>query len=110
MRGKRRLHQSPDQSEISACRWWIEQERELIRPPLTVALGGTAARSLFGKTMAIGRNRGVPHSLADGSEAWITVHPSYLLRIPEPERKREERQKFVDDLKRIRDRAEKLVA
>ena len=110
MRGKRRLHQTPDQEEISACRWWIEQELELIRPTLTVALGGTAARSLFGKTMAIGRNRGVPHSLADGSEAWITVHPSFLLRIPEPERKREERGKFVDDLKRIRDRAAQLAA
>ena len=49
MRGKRRLHQSPDQSEISACRWWIEQERELIRPPLTVALGGTAGRKVGGR-------------------------------------------------------------
>lgn len=110
MRGKRRLHQSPDQSEISACRWWVEQERELIRPPLTVALGGTAARSLFGKAMAIGKNRGVAHSLADGSEAWITVHPSFLLRLPDEAARRAERIKFVDDLKRIRDRSEALAA
>jgi probable DNA metabolism protein len=110
MRGKRRLHQTPDQEEISACRWWIDQERELIRPPLTVALGGTAGRSLFGKAITISRMRGVPQQLADGSECWVTVHPSYLLRIPEPERKREERKKFVEDLKRIRDRAAKLAA
>jgi probable DNA metabolism protein len=109
MRGKRRLHQTPDQEEISACRWWIEQERELIRPSLTVALGGTAGRSLFGKAITISRLRGAPQQLPDGSECWVTVHPSYLLRIPEPERKREERRKFVDDLKRIRDRAAKLA-
>jgi DNA polymerase len=110
LRGKRRIHQTPGQDEISACRWWVEQERELIRPPLTVALGGTAARSLFGKTMAIGRNRGVPQSLSDGSEAWITVHPSFLLRIPEEERRREERALFVRDLKLIKARAAELAA
>ena len=110
LKGKRRLHQKPDGGEIEACRWWIDQERVLLRPPLTVALGATAARSLFGKVMAIGRNRGVPHKLPDGGEGWITVHPSFLLRIPEPDRKREERAKFVDDLKRIRDRAAKLAA
>jgi uracil-DNA glycosylase len=110
MRGKRRLHQTPGQDEVEACRWWIDQERELIRPPLTVALGGTAGRSLFGKAITISRMRGAPQQLADGSECWVTVHPSYLLRIPEPERKREERQKFVDDLKRIRERAAKLAA
>ncbi|WP_118858507.1 UdgX family uracil-DNA binding protein [Sphingomonas mesophila] len=109
-RGKRRIHQSPDAGEISACRWWIEQERELIRPPLTVALGATAARSLFGKIMAIGKNRGVPHSLPDGGEGWITVHPSFLLRLPDEAARRDERRKFVDDLKRIRERAEALAA
>src|SRR6476646_10519938 len=65
-RGKRRIHNKPDAGEISACRWWIDHERALIRPPLTVALGATAAYSLFGKTMAIGKNRGVPLKLADG--------------------------------------------
>jgi probable DNA metabolism protein len=108
-RGKRRLHQSPDAGEIQACRWWIEQERELIRPPITVALGATAARSLFGKVMAIGKNRGAALELPDGGEGWITVHPSFLLRIPEEERRNEEKRKFLADLKRIRARAEELT-
>ena len=108
-RGKRRIHNKPDGGEIAACRWWIEHERELIRPPVTVALGATAANSLFGKTMAIGKNRGAPLALPDGSECWITVHPSFLLRIPEEDRKREERALFVRDLKRIRARAEELA-
>lgn len=109
-RGKRRIHNKPDAGEIEACRWWLDQERALIRPPVTVALGATAARSLVGRIVTIGRARGTPLTLADGSECWVTVHPSFLLRIPEPDRRREERSKFVADLKRIRARAEKLAA
>jgi uracil-DNA glycosylase len=81
-RGKRRIHNKPDASEISACRWWLQQELELIRPPVTVALGATAARSLFGRVVTIGKMRGEPQALDDGSECWVTVHPSFLLRIP----------------------------
>ena len=109
-RGKRRIHSKPDAGEIHACRWWLEQEREIIRPPVTVALGATAARSLVGKIVTISKVRGQPIELADGSECWITVHPSYLLRIPEEDRRREERERFIDDLKQIRKRAEKLAA
>jgi uracil-DNA glycosylase family protein len=109
-RGKRRIHNKPDAGEIEACRWWLEQERALIRPPVTVALGATAARSLTGKTVTISRVREEPLTLVDGSECWVTVHPSFLLRIPEPDRRREERAKFVRDLKRMKARAEKLAA
>ena len=108
-RGKRRIHNKPDSGEIEACRWWIGHERELIRPPVTVALGATAAQSLFGKAMAIGKNRGAPLVLPDGSECWITVHPSFLLRIPEEDRKREEKKLFLRDLKRIKARAGDLA-
>ena len=102
-RGKRRIHAKPDAGEIDACRWWIEQERMLLRPKVTVALGATAARSLFGKTMTIGRERGRAMRLPDadgmgGGEAWITVHPSYLLRLPDEAAKRTEFDRFVADL------------
>ena len=76
---------------------------------MTVAIGATAARSLFDKTMTISRVRGEPLKLPDGSECWVTVHPSFLLRIPEEERRREERALFVRDLKRIKERAAELV-
>ena len=108
-RGKRRVHNKPDGGEIEACRWWIERERSLLRPPVTVALGATAARSILHKVVTIGRVRGTPLPLEDGGECWVTVHPSFLLRIPEPDRKREERAKFVEDLKKIRDRAAQLA-
>ncbi len=98
-RGKRRIHAKPGGGEIDACRWWIEQERMLIRPQVTVALGATAARSLFGRVMTIGRERGRPMTLPEGGTAWITVHPSYLLRLPDKVQAEEEFGRFVEDLK-----------
>jgi DNA polymerase len=109
LRGKRRIHNKPNAGEITACHWWIEHERELIHPALTVALGATAARSLVGRTVTISKVRGAPLALADGSECWVTVHPSSLLRIPDPDGRREARALFLRDLKRIKARAEKLA-
>ena len=98
-RGKRRIHAKPDAGEITACRWWIEQERAIVRPKLTVALGATAARSLLGKVVTISRERSRLIDLPGGGAAWITVHPSFLLRLPDPAAKAEEYARFVDDLK-----------
>jgi DNA polymerase len=64
---------------------------------------------LLGKTVTISKMRDAPIVLADGSECWVTVHPSFLLRIPEEDRKREERRLFLRDLKRIKRRAEELA-
>ena len=99
-RGKRRIHSKPGTGEIDACRWWIEQERMIVRPELTVALGATAARSLLGRTVTIGRERGQRLDLPDGSgAALITVHPSFLLRLPDPALREEEYARFVEELK-----------
>lgn len=99
-RGPRRIHDKPDVPEIDACRWWVEQERMILRPRLTVALGATAARSLFGRTITISRERGRLIDLPDNSGAgWITVHPSFLLRIDDKARADEEYARFVSDLK-----------
>jgi DNA polymerase len=108
-RGKRRIHNKPDAAEITACKWWIEHERELIRPPVTVALGATAARSLVGKVVTISRVRGEPLTLADGSECWVTAHPSSILRAPDEQARREGKRLFLRDLKRIKARAEGLA-
>ena len=109
LRGKRRIHNRPDAGEITACRWWIERERELIRPPLTVALGATAARSLVGKVVTISKVRGEPLRLSDGSECWVTAHPSSILRAPDEEARTEGRRLLVRDLKRIKARARELT-
>ncbi|CAN5224878.1 hypothetical protein BH10PSE15_BH10PSE15_16380 [soil metagenome] len=98
-RGKRRIHAKPDAGEITACRWWIEQEHALVRPKVTVALGASAARSLLGKAVTISRERGRALDLPGGGTAWITVHPSFLLRLPDPAARNEEYARFVADLK-----------
>ena len=104
-RGKRRIHQKPEAPEIQACRWWIEQERMLIRPPVTVALGATAARALLGRVVTISRTRGQQLTLEDGGECWVTVHPSYLLRIDDRGKAEEEYRQFVADLRNANERA-----
>jgi DNA polymerase len=97
-RGKRRLHKRPNNEEIQHCRWWLDQERSLIRPRLVVALGATAAYSLLHKTVNISRSRGRKLELEDGSGLMVTVHPSYLLRLPDATSKAEQYDLFVQDL------------
>jgi DNA polymerase len=98
-RGKRRIHSKPNVGEITACRWWFEQESALIAPDVTVAMGATAARSVIGRAKAIGTSRGRSHELPEGGTGWVTVHPSYLLRIPDKVKKDEEFARFVEDLR-----------
>jgi uracil-DNA glycosylase len=98
-RGKIRLHQKPNMPEIKACRQWYERELASIKPYLLVAMGATAAQCVFGKITPINRNRGRLIDLDDGPKALVTVHPSYLLRLPDADAKAREYQRFVDDLK-----------
>ena len=105
-RGKRRIHKKPNELEINACHQWLERELALVRPALIVALGATAARAIFGRATAIEKNRGrvIPAAQAKlGSEAdvLVTVHPSFLLRVPDEDRDAAY-ERFVADLKLIR--------
>jgi len=107
-RGKRRLHQSPGAKEIDTCRWWIESERAIVQPKLVLAMGASAARGMLGKTVSISKARGSPIALEDGSELWITAHPSYLLRLEGPARE-EQARLFDADLAAVKERLEELV-
>ena len=107
-RGKRRLHQSPTAKEIDMCRWWQEAERAIVRPKLVLALGASAARGILGKTVSITKARGVPMPLGDGSELWITAHPSYLLRLDGPAREEQEAL-FARDLAAVRERLAEIA-
>ena len=105
-RGKRRIHKKPSELEISACHQWLERELTLIRPALVVALGATAARAVFGRATAIEKNRGhiiegTQAKIALDADLLVTVHPSFLLRVPDEDRD-EVYERFVADLKLIR--------
>ena len=99
MRGKRRLHKRPDAGEIEACRWWLDLERELVRPSVIVALGVTAARGVLGHTVTIAKARDATVPLDDGTQVRVTIHPSLLLRLQSEAEKHAEYGRFVSDLR-----------
>lgn len=106
-RGKRRIHKKPNEQEISVCQQqWLDNELRIIEPELVIAMGATAARAVFGRATAIGKNRG--HVIKDKTlaseitaDVIVTVHPSYLLRVPDEDRDAAFAQ-FVEDLKLAR--------
>jgi uracil-DNA glycosylase family protein len=99
MRGKRRLHKRPNAYEIERCHWWLDQERAIVKPRAIVVLGATAARSLLGRVVTISKMRGRPHQLADGTPVFVTIHPSWLLRIEDEADKQREERAFIADLR-----------
>jgi DNA polymerase len=101
-RGKRRIHAKPNAGEISACRWWLDRELDLVRPDIAVALGATAAQGLLGKAIPVTRMRGEIVAREDGLRVFVTVHPSYLLRIPDADAKQAERERFLDDMRKVK--------
>jgi DNA polymerase len=94
------LHQKPVTAEIRACRPWLERELEFVKPKIAVAMGASAAQSLFGKAMPVNKNRGTL-KMVGGMQALITVHPSYLLRIEEPADAEAEYARFVSELRLV---------
>jgi len=107
-KGKHRLHQSPAAKEIDTCRWWLEAERALVQPRLVLALGASAARGLLGRTVSVGRERGRAIMLDDGAELWVTVHPSYLLRL-EGAAREEQARLFAADFAAVKERLAELA-
>ena len=98
-RGKLRIHKTASKAQISSCQPWLEAELKAIRPKVIVCMGNTAVLSVIGRGVRLTdeRSRILPHHLAAG--ALITVHPSFLLRMPDPLRREEEYRRFVDDLR-----------
>lgn len=99
-RGKRRLHQKPTAGEIKHYRWWLMKELDLVAPQVVVALGATAVQALAGKALPITKVRG--ETTFANRRGFITVHPSYLLRLPDAGERAAAYEAFVADLRRVR--------
>jgi len=97
-RGKLRLHKRPNAYEIERCRWWLDLERELVKPTGLVALGATAARSLLGRVVSISKVRGQRLETGDGAALLVTIHPSLLLRLKDKAEEQRMYRQFVGDL------------
>ncbi len=102
-RGKKRIHQKPNAGEIGACRPWLDAELAVIRPAAVVCLGATAAQALLGKTFKVTQHRGEVMPSALAPLVMGTIHPSSILRAPDDETRRAELERFVEDLKKLRD-------
>ena len=99
-RGKRRIHQRPTAGEVRLYRWWLQKELDFVDPKLVVALGATALLALTGKAQPVSKARG--EAVLDGRHGFVTVHPSYLLRVPNPSERQRAYRDFVADLKKVR--------
>jgi DNA polymerase len=101
-RGKRRLHQRPSSGEVVQCRWWLRREAALVKPRLIVAMGATATFAITGRSGRLPELRGEVVPFAPGCDLLVTVHPAYLLRIPDRRRAAEETERFRADLRLAR--------
>jgi len=104
-RGKRRLHASPHASHATACRPWLMAEIESVRPKVIVCLGATAARAVFGPGFALMDDHGRWHVLDDGTRAFATVHPSWVLRQPDEKAREAAYRLLATDLAQLVDAA-----
>ncbi|QHC36073.1 UdgX family uracil-DNA binding protein [Komagataeibacter xylinus] len=95
----RRIHEKAGPAEIAACAPWLAAERRIIRPAVVVMLGVTAASALLGRSVTISRERSRIITMEDGSDGLVTVHPSYLLRLPDEAARAREYDRFVNDLR-----------
>ncbi len=100
--GKRRKHKKPSATEIAACRPWLEAETEVVKPRVIICLGATAAQAAFGKAVRLNELRGRPWSTSIAPIVFVTVHPSAVLRHPDPVEREREYRGFVEDLRSIR--------
>lgn len=101
-RGKRRIHKKPSVGEVRACHPWLEAEFAIIRPAIIGCLGATAAQAILGNEFRLTKERGEPIDHPSGRKVVATVHPSSILRAPDPESREAAYAQFVKDLKVIR--------
>lgn len=100
-RGKRRIHQKPDRSQVSACLPWLEAELDIVKPAALVCLGATAAQALLGNHIRIGRHRGTRIDSDLAGLVTLTAHPSSILRATPGTEHDSAMDAFVNDLKGI---------
>ncbi|MXN49904.1 UdgX family uracil-DNA binding protein [Shinella sp. AETb1-6] len=109
-RGKRRIHQKPDRNEIEHCRWWLAKEVELVKPKLIVALGATAVFALSGERKPLSQLRGKPITMQGEVVLYPTIHPSFLLRLPDEAERKRQHSLFIEDMQMVRHLSETMAA
>ncbi len=107
-RGKRRIHSKPNAREIQACKPWLVAEMQVIKPPIVVALGATAAQALMGNAFRVTKERGIPRETQWAPFTLATYHPSALLRMPDEGARERAYDDFLTDLKQVANHLDSL--
>jgi uracil-DNA glycosylase len=100
-RGKRRIHQRPNGTEIKACGFWLHAELGVIRPRLVVLLGAVAGEAVFGSRFRVGEHKGKTEEASIGPWRGLvvsTIHPSAVLRGADAESRERSYAGLVEDL------------
>jgi uracil-DNA glycosylase family protein len=97
----RRIHKKPNDAEIRACHPWLDEEIRLVRPEVVVCLGATAAQSIMGKSFKVTKERGRAVKAPNGGTVIATVHPSSVLRAPDPEARAQAEKEFFADIRKV---------
>lgn len=100
--GKRRIHKTPNAKEIAVCRPWLDAEIALLKPKVVVCLGATAAQALLGRNFRVTERHGELIETNSGFHVMATVHPSAILRTPDEETRHRERERFTEDLRKLK--------
>jgi DNA polymerase len=98
----RRIHKKPNDAEVRACHPWLDEEIRLVKPEVVVCLGATAAQSIMGKAFRVTKERGRAVRAPFGGTVVATVHPSSVLRAPDPESRAQAERDFFADLKQVK--------
>lgn len=97
-RGKRRIHEKPNAAEIRACTPWLDAEIKIVVPQILVCLGATAAQALLGKDFRVTKMRGQWLETKLAGRVMATLHPSAILRAPDPDIRERQYREFVGDM------------
>ena len=98
-RGKQRLHQTPDRTEVEHCRWWLGLELAFIRPTVALALGASAAFALTGNASPLAARRGKVEAGLHEGPVLISWHPAFILRLTDPTSQSRARDELTGDLR-----------
>lgn len=105
-RGKRRLHKKPSRYEVEVCKVWLDSEISVVKPELVLAMGVTAAVALAGKAVTLSKERGKELVFGERQRGMVTIHPSAILRVPDPAGRRKAYAGLVKDLERALERTQ----
>jgi uracil-DNA glycosylase len=107
--GRHGRNRPPKQSEINACRVWLEQELAIVRPTILCCLGAVASKAIMGRDFKLTQSRGQWLESPHAPYVMTTLHPSVILVRPDPVARDEARKALFADVALVAERYRDLT-